>query len=480
MNNTKYIISKLKKDTNNSDEIIYRKKQINNNTIYIIYNEPLVSSNTISDYIIRSLNHLSRKNIPINKIIANNIDNIKIKSIYTYQDITYYLNNGFTIILIEESNTYFALETKRNLSRGINTPQTENTLRGAMDSFVEDIQTNMGLIKKRIKSTNLWYKSNEIGKYTKTKVNILYINNIANKKLVNYLNKTIKKINIDGILSIGTIKNLIEKENKSVFPTIISTERPDKTCEALLQGRIVILADNSQFALILPITLNDLFISTEDNFGKSINITLTRIIRYISFFITILTPAIYLALITYNQYILPERLLINFTIQRTNVPFPAFIEALIMMTSFEILRECDLRSPNFSNSAMSTVGALILGSAAAEAKIVSPIMIIIIAITSLSSLLFTEPEIINGIRWYRLLFMLSASIMGITGIFLFFIYFITKLCSLNSFTTPYLVPFSPLSITGIKNSIIKLPTKKLNKRLRFFTKNITRYKEENK
>ncbi len=483
MNKTINIIKKIKKDTNNSNEITYRIKQVCNTNIHIIYNEPLTSSDTISNFIIRSLDKINRlyiNNNNLDKIIFNEIDNIKITKIYTYKDICYYLNYGFTIILIEGYSTYFALETRRNLSRSISAPQTENALRGAMDSFVEDIQTNMGLIKRRIKDNNLWFNSIEIGRYTKTKVNIIYINGIAKKSLIDYLNKIIKKIDIDGIISTGTIKNLIEKENKSVFPTIFSTERPDKVCESLLQGRIVIMADTSQFALILPITLNDLFISTEDDFSKSINISMTRIIRYLSFIITIFTPALYLSLITFNQSMLPYELLISFASQRANVPFPAFIEAIIMMISFEILRECDLRSPTFTTSAMSTVGAIILGSAAVEAGIVSPIMIIIIALTSLSALLFTEPEIINGIRWYRLIFMLSASVMGITGIFLVSIYFIIKLCSLNSFTVPYLAPFSPLSIEGIKNSIIKYPTKYLNKRSRFLSKNITRYKEVNK
>ncbi len=477
------IVNRLKEDTNYSDEIIYREKIVCKNKLYIIYNEPLTSSDTISDFVIRSLdsiNRLYKTSNKLDQIIFNEIDNVKISKIYTYEEICYYINCGFTIILITGYDTYFALETRRNLSRGISTPLTENALRGSMDSFVEDIQTNMGLIKKRIKNNNLWFNSLLVGRYTKTKVNILYINSIANEKLVRYITDSIKRIDIDGIVSTGTIKNLIERENKSVFPTIFSTERPDKVCESLLEGKVVILADTSQFALILPITLNDLFISTEDSFSKSINISMTRIIRYLSFLFTLLIPGLYLSLITYNQNILSNNFLISFTNQRANIPFPAFMEAIIMMISFEILRESELRSPNFATSSMSTVGAIILGSAAVDAGIVSPIMIIVIALTSLSSLLFTEPEMINGIRWYRLLFMLSASLMGIIGMFFMGIYFIIKLCSINSFTVPYLAPFSPLSITGIKNSIIRFPTRYLDKRNRFLSKNITRYKEVNK
>ncbi len=176
---------------------------------------------------------------------------------------------------------------------------------------------------------------------------------------------------------------------------------------------------------------------------------------------------------------LPTELLISFASQRASVPFPAFVEALTMMLAFEILRECDLRSPTFTTSALSTVGALILGEAAVSAGIVSPIMIIVIAITSLSALLFTEPEMINGVRWYRILFMIGASLMGILGVVLTFVYFIIKLCSLKSFGVCYLSPFAPTSTVGLKNSIIKFPAKDLDKREKALSNNIVKYKKVN-
>lgn len=483
MNNIEKIMTKLQKDTNQSDDITYRKKIVCQKEVLIIYNEPLTSSDKISDFIIRSLdriNHIYKKSKNLEEIILNEIDNFKIKKITTYQDICYYLNYGFTILILESSDTYYALETKRNLARSISPPQTENALRGAMDSFVEDMQTNMGLIRRRIKDNNLWIQANEVGRHTKTKVNIIYIKGICKQEVVEHVNQLIQRIDIDGIISSGTIKNLIEKENKSVFPTIFSTERPDKVCHSLLNGKIVIMVDCSQFALILPIVMNDLFISTEDGFNKSINISLTRIIRYAAFIISLFTPAIYLAITTYNQEMLPTELLVSFASQRSSVPFPAFVEAIIMMLAFEILRECDLRSPTFTTSALSTVGALILGEAAVNAGIVSPIMIIVIAITELSALLFTEPEMINGLRWYRLLFMVGASFMGIIGVILSFMYFAIKVCSLHSFGVPYLNPFTPISITGLKNSIIKFPAKDLNKRSEYLSDNIIKYKDVNK
>ncbi|MBR3161514.1 MAG: spore germination protein [Bacilli bacterium] len=474
--NIDVIINKLKKETNNVLDITYREKYINKKRIEIIYNESLSSSNNISDFIIRSLDIISEKNYKnILKEIENSIDNFKYNKIYTYKEICYYINFGFTIIIIDKEEYALALETKANLSRSISNPQTEITLRGSMDSFVENIQTNIGLIRRRIKSNDLWIDTNEIGKHTKTTINLIYINSICKKEYLQLIKKKLNKINIDGITNIGTIKNLIEEEEKSILPTIITTERPDKVSQALLSGKIVIMIDTSPFALIIPITLNDLFLSTEDSYSKGINVTVTRIIRYCAFYITLLTPAIYIAITTYNQEMLPTQLLTSIASQRANVPFPTIFEAIIMLTTFEILRECDLRLPTFTTSALSIVGALVLGEAAVNAGIVSPIMIIIISITEVSALLFTEPELISAIRWYRVIFMISANFLGIYGITCTLIYFITKLVSLDSFGLPYLYPFSPININSLKNSIIKFPIKYLRKRDTNLSNNINRY-----
>lgn len=468
----KSIIKKIKKDTNNDENIIYRKKIILFKKLYIIYNQTITSSNDISDYIIRSLNNIY---IPTYNNITNKINNFKYKTINSYQDLCYYLNSGFTIIIYNK-NKYIALETRKNLSRGITSPVTENTPRGALDSFTESIENNIGLIKRRIKSNNLWIKNYRIGKYTNTSVSLLYIKSIAKDKLVNEVDTLLKKINIDGIFATGTIRNLIEKENKNNFPNTMTAEKPYTAVKYLLQGNVVILADNDPFALILPTNINDYFISEEDDFTKSINISLTRIIRYLTFFITLLTPGVYIALTTYNQEIIPTELLIGIAAQRENVPFSTFVEALTMMISFEILRESDLKIPSFASSAISIVGALILGEAAVSAGIVSPIMIIIIAITSISALTFVEPEFINAMRLYRFLFMIGGALFGIHGILLIFIFMIINLSSYDFLGMPYLTPFAPPIIAGLKDSIIKTPIKNITKRNYLLSTNITKNK----
>lgn len=469
------IISKLKKDTNNIEDIIYRPMKINNENITIIFSESLTASDKISDFIIRSLNKINSKNIK--EDIINNIDSFKCIEINTYKDLCFYLNFGYTIILIEKNNEMLALETKVDLSRSINIPDSENTLRGPKDSFVEDIQKNIGLIKKRIKHNDFRMESMFIGKYTNTKISLLSIKGICKKELVEKIKQRINSIDIDGIISSEQLKSLIEN-NEFPLPTIITTERPDIVTNALLQGKVAIVVDNSPYVLIIPGLFYDYFKTSEDFYTKSINTTFIRIVRYLAFFIALLAPAIYLSLITYNQEIIPTELLVNFSVQRDSVPFPAFFEAFIMMISFEILRESDIRVPSSAGSALSIVGALILGDAAVNAGIVSPIMIIVIAITAISSLPFNEIEIINGLRWWRILFMIGASFLGLIGIVIVFLIFLIKLISIEPFDVPYLVPYTPFSKNAIKDSFFQVNIKNDTKRNEYLTNNITKERND--
>lgn len=472
--NTK-IINKLKEETNNSSYIVYREKYINNIKIDIIYNEVLTDQDKMSNFIYRSLDHIEKiyqEKELLYDVIKNNISNIKIKEINNYQDICKYLNNGFVILLIEDDYS-LALEVKKNLTRSIEKPMTETTIRGAMDSFTENIETNIGLIKRRLKTNKLWNEDMELGKYTKNKISILTIKGLTDSKIKDNIINKLNSLEIDGVTDAGTLKHLIENETKTIFPTSITTERPDKVVSSLLRGKTVIIIDNCPFVLIMPIDINDFFLSQDDKDSNYINNSLTRILRYLAFFITILTPGIYIALTTFNQEMIPLELLTSFASQRSTVPFPAFFEALLMFISFEILRESDYRIPNVSNSALSIVGALILGEAAVNAGIVSPIMIIIVAITAISALVIVEPELSNAIKWYRILFMLGGTTIGIFGIFIVFIIFTTNLCSINSYGKSFTMPFTPID-SDIKNSIIKFPLLKRNKRNKYLTNNIIR------
>ena len=316
--NTK-IINKLKEETNNSSYIVYREKYINNIKIDIIYNEVLTDQDKMSNFIYRSLDHIEKiyqEKELLYDVIKNNISNIKIKEINNYQDICKYLNNGFVILLIEDDYS-LALEVKKNLTRSIEKPMTETTIRGAMDSFTENIETNIGLIKRRLKTNKLWNEDMELGKYTKNKISILTIKGLTDSKIKDNIINKLNSLEIDGVTDAGTLKHLIENETKTIFPTSITTERPDKVVSSLLRGKTVIIIDNCPFVLIMPIDINDFFLSQDDKDSNYINNSLTRILRYLAFFITILTPGIYIALTTFNQEMIPLELLTSFASQRS-------------------------------------------------------------------------------------------------------------------------------------------------------------------
>ena len=347
-----------------------------------------------------------------------------------------------------------------NLNRNISTINGEVSITGPKDCFIEDYNTNIGLIKKRIKSNKLTIQTINKGTLTNTKIGIISINGITNKKLINNIIKQINEINIDGLIDSSYVKRNLENKNQ-LFPTIIQTERPDKAAMQLLEGKVIIVVDNSPYILILPTFFIDFFHTVDDYYQSNYQTTFIRIIRLIAFLIAILTPAIYISITTRNYNLVSLDLLLTLKAGRTNVPFPAYIEALFMIICFEILKESDIRMSTTNSSAVSILGGLILGDAAVAAGIVSPIMIIVIAISSMSALIFSNLEFINIIRFYKLLLLLLSTLLGILGVIIGIIYLIYDLSKTTCFNYKYLSPFIPLSKEEISDSFIKNNKNKL-------------------
>ena len=277
------------------------------------------------------------------KSLKNTISNSHLKIVTTYDDVCFHLSSGYTVIFVEKENKAIVVETKNTLDRGVTESTSESVVRGPKDSFTENNSTNLGLIRKRIKDYNLWFDETTVGRRTKTKVTIAFINDIVDKKNVDEIKKKLQTIDIDGILDSGTIREFLIKNQKSAFPKFKSTERPDLACNSLLDGKIIILVENSPFVLITPGLFVDFLHTPEDDFQKSINTNFTRILRTVAFFLTIATPSFYIAITTFNQQMIPNELLISLAIQREGVPFPTAFELIILITTFEILRESDIR-----------------------------------------------------------------------------------------------------------------------------------------
>ena len=457
----------------NSTDIVYRKL----NNISYIYLESVSSDDKVSNFINKSITNISNTNNLL-ECIKDKIYSSHITTFTDINDCYYYLTSGYTCIFVDNDNKILAIETKATLDRGINESNSEPIIRGPKDSFTENHSINLGLIRKRIKDYNLHIKDILVGRRTKTKISITYIKDIAKIKNINYIINTINKIDIDGVIDSGYIKNYLEKNYNTSFPLSISTERPDLVSQNLLNGKIAIIVENSPVALIVPACLDDFLKSSEDYYQKASNATFSRILRYIAFFISILTPALYISLMTFNQEMIPDQLLISLAGQRNQVPFPTFVEVLIFIITFEILREADIRSPSVSGASMSIVGALVLGDAAVTAGIVSPIVIIVVAITSICELVFSDIDMSNAIRQWRLIFILSTIFTGLIGILIAMLVLIIKLSSIETYDVPYLTPISPLNRMIFNDSIILKKINKRKKRPSYLTNNITKAGEK--
>ena len=324
------------------------------------------------------------------------------------------------------------METRAELDRGVTESTSEPILRGPKDSFTESHSKNLGLVRKRIKDPNLWFDEVKVGKRTETRVTIAYLNDVTDKNTVSEIKKILEAIDVDGILDSGNIKEYLLKE-KSVFPQILSTERPDLVCQSILNGKIALIVENTPFVLILPNVFIDFMHTSEDQYQKPLNISFTRALKVFALIVTLFTPAIYIAITTFDQTAVPDKLLISLAVQRSGVPFPTFFEIILLMVIFEILREGDIRSPSNMGTSMSIVGALVLGQAAVDAGIVSPIAVIVIAITSICSLIFNDIDFMNGIRAWRFIFILAATFFGLIGLVAAGLVWLLKLSSLDFF-----------------------------------------------
>ena len=447
-------LEKLKKTTNISD-IIYKEITINKETITIVTIETITNSFNINQFILEKINQLKNTNL-LYEYLLNNLPCISIKTVKEYNELLNYLLNGYTIIFVD--NRILAIESINFPLRSISETDYEKTITGPKDSFIENFNTNVGLIRKRIKSIDLKLENFKIGKYSNTTIGIMYIEGICKKKLKDNILLKLHNIKIDGIIDSGSIKKYLTS-GRSFFPTIKNTERPDVASQALLEGKIIIIVDNSPNILILPTFFIDYFHTSDDYYSKKINITFIRIIRLLAFIIAIILPAYYIAITTHNVDSIPIPLLVNILYQRSSVPFPSFIEALILIISFEILREGDARIPTNQGSAISILGGLVLGDAAVSAGIISPIMIIVIAISIISSLVFQSADVVNAIRWWRFIFIVLASILGLYGIFLGILLIIINLSDTDSINQDYLYPFAPINFNEQKDGFIRFEGK---------------------
>lgn len=369
---------------------------------------------------------------------------------------------GKTAVFIDGYKKAFLIKMLGFESRNVQEPQTEATVRGPREGFIEVLSVNTALIRRRITNVNLLFEDMKIGKQTNTTIRIGYIKDIANPEVVEEVKKRLKRIETDAILESGYIEQYIEDNPNSIFPTIGNSERPDKVVAKLLEGRIAILTDGTPFVLTVPQVFIETIQVAEDYYSRPYLSSLLRIFRVLALFLTIGTPAIYVAVATFHQEMIPALLLTTMAAAEEQVPFPTFIEATLLTIIFELLREAGVRLPRPVGSAISIVGALVIGEAAVQAGLVSAPMVIVVALTAITGFIVTP--INDAVILMRFFLLLLAGSFGFYGMLIGTFFIIAHLCSLRSFGTPYLAPIAPVIMNEWKDAVIRLPLWLLNSR----------------
>ncbi|URZ04565.1 spore germination protein [Clostridium felsineum] len=459
-------IDTLKNIMGLSSDIIYREFSFGSKMHFnaaLIFLKGMTEKKTINETIMNSFMYSDKINSLENNISNKILDILKdrlisvgdVKENDNINELIASCLSGNTIFLLDGSNKALIVETQGWKSRGIQEAKTDAVVRGPREAFCETLSTNMTLIRRKIKNPNLTFENMRIGKQTDTDICIVYLKGVVNQKLIDEVHTRLNRINTDSILESGYIEQFIEDEPFSIFPTVGNSEKPDIIAAKILEGRIAILIDGTPFVLTVPLLFLEGFQSSEDYYSRPFYASFIRLLRFISFSLSILAPVTYVVLSTFHQELIPTTLLFTMASSHEGVPFPAFLEALLMMIAFEILREAGIRLPRNVGQAVSIVGALVIGEAAVAAGLVGGIMVVVVALTAIAS--FVVPSYIDVTSILRLLLLFLGAFLGIYGVGIGILAILVHLVSLRSFGAPYLSPFAPVTPRDLKDTFVRFP-----------------------
>lgn len=437
---------------------------------FVIYIDGMVDSPVINEFILSPLMMRNRANIFDDKqkkfVSEEKIDNVTLKNfkkskeknlvdfIYNslipqnsvdkvtdFSDVYSAINMGNCMLFVDSLDTAFNLDVKGFKQRNIDSPSNEVVVRGSQEAFVENIRTNTSMIRRLVNNENLVMETLTVGQITKTQVSIGYIKSLANEDLVAEVRYRINNLSVDYLISSGQLEQLIQDSPESLFPQMIATERPDKVSNFLLEGRVIIIVNGSPYVLVAPGVFVDFITSPEDLNLKYQFSNMQKLIRLLAIFLSLLLPGMYIAITNYHQELIPTELLFTIAAARESVPFPTFVEIILMEISFELIREAGLRVPTPLGSTIGIVGALILGEAAVSASLVSPVLIIIIAITGICSFSIPDFSLNFTFRIYRFIYIILGYVAGFLGISVVLFIQLVIMCKLKSFGSPYINPY---------------------------------------
>lgn len=373
--------------------------------------------------------------------------------------------SGSVALVFDREKKAVTFEIKDFEKRTISEPTNESALKGSKDCFIEVLRVNTSLVRRKIHTPCLRIRETIVGNQTRTPVAVIYIENLTNEKIVNEVFKRLNEINIDAVTTAGSIEEFIIDRKSTIFPLILNTERTDKFCHNILEGRVGLLIDGLPTAYIIPATIDMFFQAPEDYAYNYIISSFVRLMRYVNSVVSLVFPAFYIAITTFHQEMIPTDLAISIIRSKAEVPFPTSSSVIFMLLSFEVLVEAGFRLPRTMGQTVSIIGALVVGQAAVEAKIISPTVVIIIAITGMAGFTIPNQDFAQALRICRLVFTICATAAGLYGLTLGFIILIYHLNSIETFGVPYYSPFAANDGRDIaKDSIIRMSMNSMRKR----------------
>ncbi len=435
----------------NKDLVIREFTIANKYKAFIAFLEGMADGSTINNSILKAVmendfkfsNENKNEECLLDFIMSNILQTNQVNKIDNFDELLYEILSGNTVLYVDGCDYYVSSETKGFAKRGVEKPEVEGVVLGSHEAFNETLRTNITLIRKQIRNNNLTTEYIKVGNVNKQLCAIMYIKGLTNPAIINEVKRRIKSIKTDMVIGDGILEQFIEDSPYSLVPTIQTTERPDRAASYILEGKVAILMDGAPFAKIVPTTFFALMQSPEDAFMRWPYGSLLRISRYIAATIALLLPSMYVALTNFHHEMIPTELLIAIAKAKENVPFPTIVEVLLMEFSFELIREAGIRIPGIIGNTLGIIGALILGQAAVQANIVSPVLIIVVAVTGLGNFAIPNYSLALSARLVRFLFIVLGALLGFYGITLGIALMLVLLFNTKSFGVPYFAPISP-------------------------------------
>lgn len=478
-------IRELEKRFKDCNDVVKRRLVAAGLPIYVVYVDSMIDRDLIEGEFLKNLmygiDRMPDKDI-FSFVQTYGMTTADTKEGKTIEDAVLAVLSGDTPIFMEGCDRVLIISSKNFPSRGVQSAESEVSVRGPKDSFTESMRINTILIRRRIRDERLKTLQRKVGVRSQTDITIMYLEGVARPDFVDNIEKRLKSFEVDGIFDSGSLEQLTEKRWYSPFPQFQSTERPDKAASAIMEGRIVVNVDNSPMVLLLPTTLNCFFQAADDYYNRWGIVCFVRILRYIAALIAMVLPAFYIGVACFHPEMLPTSLELSFAAAREGVPFPLPVEVLILELAFELLREAGIRLPGPMGSALGIVGGLIIGQAAVDANIVSPIVVIVVALTALASFTIPNEGFASAFRLVKFYLILLASFLGVYGVVLGMLTVLIHLAGLESFGIPYLMPYVAVKVDenmDLQDGIVRKPLFKMKKRPIFAQRDQrTRYKSE--